>query len=153
MQAFPCVSSNAPSFCSSEELSHVQFDFVFTWGGKPVWGLHRPCRRGLAMCKPWETRLPSALQRKNILVITYTKMYARYQSSLGYLAWHYCCMSVTEGKIRGKYHQETNVPRSNLAMSRIHKNKERHTAHAIISWPNPKQWMIVHTSGFMIASI
>ena len=90
---------------------------------------------------------------ENILVNTYTNMYARYQSSLGYLAWHYCCMSVTEGKIRGKYHQETNVPRSNLAISRIHKNKERHTAHAIISWPNPKQRMIVHISGFMIAFI
>ena len=43
-------------------------------------------------------------------------------------------MSVTEGQIRGKYHQDTNVPRSNLAISRIHKNIERHTAHTIVSY-------------------
>ena len=42
-------------------------------------------------------------------------------------------MSVTEGQIRGKYHQDTNVPRSNLAISRIHKNIERHTAHTLVS--------------------
>ena len=46
-------------------------------------------------------------------------------------------MSVTEGQIRGKYHQDTNVPRSNPAISQIHKNIERHTAHTIVSWPNP----------------
>ena len=26
----------------------------------------------------------------------------------------------------------------------FHKNIERHTAHTIVSWPNPKQWVIVH---------
>ena len=26
------------------------------------------------------------------------------------------------------------------------KNIDRHTAHTIVSWPNPKQWVIVHTS-------
>ena len=33
-----------------------------------------------------------------------------------------------------------------------HKNKniERHTAHTIGSWPNPKQWAIVHTSDLMM---
>ena len=35
-------------------------------------------------------------------------------------------MSVTGGQIRGKYHQDTNVSRSNLAISRINKNIERH---------------------------
>ena len=25
------------------------------------------------------------------------------------------------------------------------KNIERHTAHTIVSWPNPKQWVIVHS--------
>ena len=30
-----------------------------------------------------------------------------------------------------------------------HKNLERHIAHTIISWPNPKQWVIVHTSDLM----
>ena len=31
-----------------------------------------------------------------------------------------------------------------------HKNIERHTADTIVSWPNPKQWVIVHTSNLMI---
>ena len=26
----------------------------------------------------------------------------------------------------------------------------RHTAHTIVSWPNPKQWVIVHTSDLMM---
>ena len=59
-------------------------------------------------------------------------------------------MSVTEGQIRGKYHQDTNVPRSNPAISQIHKNIERHTTHTIDSWPNPKRWVIVHTSDLMM---
>ena len=32
----------------------------------------------------------------------------------------------------------------------FHKNIERHTAHTIVSWPNPKQWVIVHTSDLMM---
>ena len=27
-----------------------------------------------------------------------------------------------------------------------HKNKERHIADTIVSWPNPRQWVIVHVS-------
>ena len=30
------------------------------------------------------------------------------------------------------------------------KNIERHTADTIVSWPNPKQWVIVHTSDLMM---
>ena len=32
----------------------------------------------------------------------------------------------------------------------IHKNIEIHTTHTIVSWPNPKQWAIVHTSVLMM---
>ena len=32
------------------------------------------------------------------------------------------------------------IPRSH-GFWYIHKNKERHTAHTIVSWPNPKQWV------------
>ena len=32
----------------------------------------------------------------------------------------------------------------------IRKNIERHTAHTIVLWPNPKQWVIVHTSDLMM---
>ena len=31
-----------------------------------------------------------------------------------------------------------------------YKNIERHTADTIVSWPNPKQWVIVHTSDLMM---
>ena len=31
-----------------------------------------------------------------------------------------------------------------------HKNIGRHTAHTVVSWPNPKQWVIVHTSDLMM---
>ena len=30
------------------------------------------------------------------------------------------------------------------------KNIVRHTAHTIVSWPNPKQWLMIHTSGLMM---
>ena len=33
---------------------------------------------------------------------------------------------------------------------RYHKNRERHTAHTIVSWPNPKLLVIVHTSDLMM---
>ena len=32
----------------------------------------------------------------------------------------------------------------------IIKNIEKHTAHIIVSWPNPKQWVIVHTFDLMM---
>ena len=35
-------------------------------------------------------------------------------------------------------------------MKSHHENIERHTAHTIVSWPNPKQWVIVHTSDLMM---
>ena len=30
------------------------------------------------------------------------------------------------------------------------KNIVRHTAHTIVSWPNPKQWLMIHTSDLMM---
>ena len=33
---------------------------------------------------------------------------------------------------------------------KCHKNIERHTAHTIVSWPNPKQWVIIHTSELIV---
>ena len=39
-----------------------------------------------------------------------------------------------------------------LCLSKIlnYKNKERHTMHNIVSWPNPKQWQKGHTSDLMM---
>ena len=31
-----------------------------------------------------------------------------------------------------------------------HKNIKRHTAHTIVSWPNPKQWVLVHTADLVM---
>ena len=31
-----------------------------------------------------------------------------------------------------------------------HTNIDRHTAHTTVSWPSPKQWVIVHTSDLMM---
>ena len=31
-----------------------------------------------------------------------------------------------------------------------HKNTKRHTANTIVSWPDPKQWVIVHTFDLMM---
>ena len=38
----------------------------------------------------------------------------------------------------------------NCSLFSLKKNTERHTAHTIVSWPNPKQWVIVHTSDLMM---
>ena len=54
----------------------------------------------------------------------------------------YCCFRKTGGII-------TNLTARNL-YGHITKNIERHTAHTIVSWPNPKQWVIVHTSDLMM---
>ena len=39
---------------------------------------------------------------------------------------------------------------SNYIFILENKNIKRHTAHTIVSWPNPKQWIIVHTSDLMM---
>ena len=39
---------------------------------------------------------------------------------------------------------------SSLPRFSSHKNIVRHTAHTIVSWPNPKQWLMIHTSGLMM---
>ena len=51
------------------------------------------------------------------------------------------------------YHALTPLWRYSSALFRwmvSHKNTERHTAHTIVSLPNPKQWVIVHTSDSMM---
>ena len=51
---------------------------------------------------------------------------------------------------------QTMIALSRIACYCVHplkcfnKHKERHTAHTIVPWPNPKQWVIVHTSDSMM---
>ena len=54
-----------------------------------------------------------------------------------------------------RHRSDTSAPYTCLLHEHIlldnpYKNIERHTAHAIVSWPNPKQWVIVHTSDLMM---
>ena len=54
MQTDPCVSSNAPSLGSHGEPSHPLYDIVFSWGGvggASSWGVHKPWRRDLTICR------------------------------------------------------------------------------------------------------
>ena len=37
-----------------------------------------------------------------------------------------------------------------LAISEIIQSEYRHTAHTIVSWPSPKQWVIIHTSDLLM---
>ena len=39
---------------------------------------------------------------------------------------------------------------SMLVLHFTYRKIKRHTAHAIVSWPNPKKWVIVHTSDLMM---
>ena len=38
----------------------------------------------------------------------------------------------------------------NMNLHLNHKNIEKHTAHTIVSWPNPKQWKLDHTCDLMM---
>ena len=38
----------------------------------------------------------------------------------------------------------------NDAVKQMYKNIEKHTAQPIVSWPNPKQWDMGHTSDLIM---
>ena len=56
------------------------------------------------------------------------------------MAWNSICILSALADIILQRHNAV------LQMTYNHKNTERHTAHTIVSWPNPKQWATVHTS-------
>ena len=115
MQADPCVCSNAPSLGSSRARSPpIRFCFlVFREGGSQREGCIDPTQVSrLVLTELGNTPSRHASTEK----YTNENIYARCQSSVRYLA---CCMSVTDGQIGGKNHQDTNVPRSNAAISKI----------------------------------
>ena len=73
-----------------------------------------------------------------------------------HVMWSWCRSSKTvktpaaERHCTGLLHWRHNERNSVSTLQRLHKNIERHTAHTIVSWPYPKQWVIVHTSDFMM---
>ena len=50
------------------------------------------------------------------------------------------------------YGRETHCSRDEQGwkMQEYHNNTERHTAHPIVSWPNPEQWVRLHNSDLMM---
>ena len=54
-----------------------------------------------------------------------------------------CYLENVRSSVWRKFHQ------NDISVS-VRKSIERHTAHTIVSWPNPKQWVIVHTSDLMM---
>ena len=86
LQADPCVSSNAPSLGSSEALGHPLFDFVFSWrgGGGSAWGVIDP-DIGISPCANRMGNTPT--RHTSTEKYTSENIYARCQSSVGYLAW------------------------------------------------------------------
>ena len=85
MQADPCVTSNAPSLGSSGEPGHPQFDFcLLVRGEASVRGAQTLTQGSRLVLTEWgntPTRHTSTEKYTN------ENLYARCQSSVGYLAW------------------------------------------------------------------
>ena len=85
MHADPCVSSNAPSIGSIGEPGHPKFDFCFLVRGEASVRGEQTLTQGSRPCvnrmrKPaYQTHIDGKYTSENI--------YARCQSSVGYLAW------------------------------------------------------------------
>ena len=47
-------------------------------------------------------------------------------------------------------HYKRSLHRKVIFVNQKNKNIERHTAHTIVSLPNPKQWVIAHTSDLIM---
>ena len=57
--------------------------------------------------------------------------------------WIPCLTNMTKASFFQHYHIRS-------VTKWLKKNIKRHTANTIVSWPNPKQWIIVHTSDLMM---
>ena len=85
MQADPCLGSNAPSLGPSGEPGHPCSIFVFSWGGKPACGGAQTLMQGSRLVLTEWRNTPT----RHTLMEKYASenIYARCQSSVGYLAW------------------------------------------------------------------
>ena len=72
----------------------------------------------------------------------YTKQFLISYTQIWYQQW-------MDGSIGG-YAFINNKKNINMYIISIHKKMERYPAYTIVSWPNPKQWVIVHTSDLMM---
>ena len=60
------------------------------------------------------------------------------------------CMIETVALARWSFYSQDYTVLLVLLMVQVDKNIERHTADTIVSWPNPKKWVIVHTSDLIM---
>ena len=79
--------------------------------------------------------------------VAFTRHYYTAMTRVGFIGWindeimalwHFC----HHWSLCGWLHSDRNVF--------FLKNIEIHSAHTIVWWPNPKQWVIVHTSDLMM---
>ena len=76
------------------------------------------------------------------------------------LSMCFCCLTTKESQsstycpfLRVIYRWLVNSLHKGRVMRKVfpcHDVTGRHTAHTIVSWPNPKQWQMVHTSDLMM---
>ena len=117
--------------------------------GNLAWGVHWPWHKALVVAnKIWWY---NPLRHTTTAKYTSENTFARCHSLVGYLAKIVMLHAKWQRtRFGAKFTRTWNVPPSNLVISQIHKNIVRHTAHTIVSWPNPKQWLMINTSGLMM---
>ena len=134
--ASPAISSSARSFSSSNFINRST---------KYHSSLQCHCYRTLCtvICSDTETRDPTRETTVRKDFHDRGTQYATYYTKICDLLGHGYCTVLT--KIMGSS-EET------LSQNKLwsHKNIKGHTVHTIVSWPNPKQWIIGHTSDLMM---
>ena len=127
-----------PYLHQSASHTHTHTHTIYTYSPKNFLHLHGGLERprnapGCSLCNVWP-----------ILKISWKSIHM------------FCSMLLTVINL----HQKIEIKLCMLGLCRTppdilccfwcHTNIERHTAHTIVSWPNPKQWVIVHTSDLMM---
>ena len=73
------------------------------------------------------------------------------QYLLIYLTGMYTIQDKNQRYVTCLYNQKQRILHKRLqARFTYHKNIERHTAHTIVSWPDPEQWVTIHTSDLIM---
>ena len=124
--------------CTSRKWYECKYD-------KHIWGeQHRSHKNSLTEMEMFPFSLNFDYQ------VNWSCQNNNFQCSQGWQFWQILVQPVM--KISTKHHfqcwQLWKV--RTLKLHGFNKNIERHTAHTIVSWPNPKQWVIVHTSDLMM---
>ena len=103
----------------------VQLHFIKTYGGS---ALVQGCSNTLANALVWSLR----------------------SCTNPFICYPYITPNTVYGCLRFLIVIKENSIEAVLYATSHHKNIEKHTVHTIVSWPDPKQWVIVHTSDLMM---